>query len=160
MLMHGTNMASASTATSWHALSVGGEIFLVFLIGYYWFTNHDLQYAQTMAFTGVVYAFVRIAIIRDFDGIGMFQNPWIVFSLLFAAVMQLFIIYCPEVNDFFGLARLDWRAWSVMAILAVWSTVTGIWVSRWVESWAGHVIEPVDGKACEMPPTQDINGHA
>ena len=131
-------------------LKKGIENFLVFLIGYYWFTNHDLQYAQTMAFTGVVvYAFVRIAIIRDFDGIGLLQNPWIVFSLLFAALMQLFIIYCPEVNDFFGLARLDWRAWGVMGILAVWSTVTGIWVSRWVESWAGHVIEPVEKNSAD-----------
>ncbi len=125
-------------------LKKGVENFAVFLIGYYWFTNQDLQYAQTMAFTGVVvYAFVRIAIIRDFDGIGLFANPWIVFSLLLAGLMQLFIIYCPEVNEFFGLAKLDWRAWGVMGVLAVWSTVTGVWVSRWVESWAGHVIEPV-----------------
>ncbi len=124
-------------------LKKGIENFLVFLIGYYWFSSHDLQYAQTMAFTGVVvYAFVRIAIIRDFDGIGFWANPWIVFSLLLAGVLQLFIIYCPEVNNFFGLARLDWRAWGVLGGLAVWSTVTGIWVSRWVEGWAGHVIEP------------------
>ena len=126
-------------------LKKGIENFLVFLIGYYWFTSHDLQYAQTMAFTGVVvYAFVRIAIIRDFDGVGMFANPWIVFSLILAGVLQLFIIYCPEVRDFFGLARLDWRAWAVMGGLAVWSTTTGVWVSRWVESWAGHVIEPAE----------------
>ena len=131
-------------------LKKGIENFLVFLIGYYWLSAGDLKYAQTMAFTGVVvYAFVRIAIIRDFDGIGLFANPWIVFSLILAGVMQLFIIYCPDVNEFFGLAQLDWRAWAVLGGLAVWSTSTGIWVSRWVESWAGHVIEPI----CETKET-------
>ena len=39
-----------------------------------------------------------------------------------------------------------------MGILAVWSTTTGIWVSRWVESWAGHVIEPGDKSS---PPEAD-----
>lgn len=124
-------------------LKKGIENFIVFLIGYYWFTNHNLEYAQTMAFTGiVVYAFVRIAIIRSFDNLSFFTNHWIVFSLILAGVLQVFIIYCPEVNNFFGLERLDWRAWGVMGALAVWSTTTGIWVSKWVESWAGHVIEP------------------
>ena len=128
----------------------GIENFLVFLVGYYWLGKHmqgaeRLQYAQTMAFTGiVVYAFVRIAIIRSFDALKFSSNPWIAFSLILAIILQLFLIYTPDVHDFFGLHRLGWDAWGVMAVLAVWATVTGIWVSRWVESWAGHVIEPVN----------------
>ncbi len=94
-----------------------------------------------VAFTGiVVYAFARIYIIRAFDTIRFFQNPWLIYSLVFAAVVQLFIIYCPQVNDFFGLHILDWKAWTVLGILGLWASTTGVWTSRWVESWAGHVI--------------------
>ena len=128
-------------------LKKGIENFIVFLVGYYFLGAalpgpERLQYAQTMAFTGiVVYAFARIYIIRAFDTIHFFQNIWLIYSLLFAGVVQLFIIYCPDVNDFFGLHVLDWKAWIVLGILGVWASTSGVWVSRWVESWAGHVID-------------------
>jgi len=128
-------------------LKKGLENFAVFLLGYYVLARslpgpERLEYAQTMAFTGiVVYAFARIYIIRAFDTIRFFQNPWLIYSLIFAGVVQLFIIYCPEVNDFFGLHILDLKAWVVLGILGVWASTTGVWLSRWVESWAGHVID-------------------
>ena len=128
-------------------LKKGIENFAVFLVGYYFLAKslpgpERLQYAQTMAFTGiVVYAFARIYIIRAFDTIRLFQNAWLIYSLVFAAVVQLFIIYCPQVNDFFGLHILDLKAWIVLGILGVWASTSGVWVSRWVESWAGHVID-------------------
>ena len=124
----------------------GVENFAVFLVGYYVLGKalpgpERLEYAQTMAFTGIIiYAFARIYIIRAFDTIRFFQNPWLIYSLAFAGVVQLFIIYCPEVNDFFGLHRLDWKAWMVLGILGIWASISGVWVSRWVESWAGRVI--------------------
>ncbi len=128
-------------------LKKGVENFGVFLIGYYVIARdlpaaERLQYAQTMAFTGiVVYAFARIWIIRAFDTIRLFQNPWLVYSLVFAAVVQLSIIYVPDVAAFFGLHPLGWEAWGVLGLLGVWASVTGVWVSRWVESWAGSVID-------------------
>ena len=132
--------------TVFSGLKKGVENFAVFLIGYYILGKslqgpERLQYAQTMAFTGiVVYAFARIYIIRAFDTIRFFQNPWLIYSLVFAGVVQLFIIYCPDVNDFFGLHVLDLKAWIVLGILGVWASTTGVWVSKWVESWAGNVI--------------------
>ncbi len=132
--------------TAFIGIKKGIENFAVFLVGYYILGKAlpgpgRLEYAQTMAFTGiVVYAFARIYIIRAFDTIRFFQNPWLIYSLMFAGVVQLFIIYCPEVNDFFGLHKLDWKAWGVLGILGVWASTTGVWVSRWVESWAGRVI--------------------
>ena len=127
-------------------LKKGIENFAVFLVGYYILGKslpgpERLQYAQTMSFTGiVVYAFARIYIIRAFDTIRFFQNPWLIYSLAFAGVVQLFIIYCPEVNDFFGLHVLDLKSWIILGVLGVWASTTGVWVSRWVESWAGYVI--------------------
>ena len=126
----------------------GIENFIVFLIALYWLNDkiagdhaEALKYAQTMAFTGiVVYAFVRIFVIRTFDTLSIWSNPWLVIGLAIAAFTQLFIIYCPPVREFFSLAELDLQDWGVLAILAVWASVTGVYVARWVESWAGAVI--------------------
>ena len=70
------------------------------------------------------------------------SNPWLVFSLILAAITQLFIIYSLEVSQFFGLHRLNFLAWIVLGGLAIWATFTGVIVSKWIEKWAGHVIEP------------------
>ncbi len=126
----------------------GIENFIVFLIAYYCLNDkisggaaETLKYAQTMAFTGiVVYAFVRIFVIRTFDTLSIWSNPWLVIGLAIAAFTQLFIIYCPPVRDFFMLAELDLQDWGVLAILAVWASVTGVYTARWVEKWAGAVI--------------------
>ena len=136
-------------------LKKGIENFVVFLVAYYFLAKtmsgpERLQYAQTMAFTGIIiYAFARIYIIRAFDTIRFFQNPWLICSLAFALIVQLFIIYCPQVNEFFGLHVLGWKAWAVLAVLGIWASTTGVWVSRWVESWAGRVI---DTSGVEMAP--------
>ena len=126
----------------------GIENFIVFLIAFYWLNakiaggpEETLKYAQTMAFTGiVVYAFVRIFVIRTFDTLSIWSNPWLVIGLAIAAFTQLFIIYCPPVREFFCLAELDLQDWGVLAILAVWASVTGVYAARWVEKWAGAVI--------------------
>lgn len=126
----------------------GIENFIVFLIAYYWLNDkitggqaETLKYAQTMAFTGiVVYAFVRIFVIRTFDTLSIWSNPWLLVGLGVAGLTQLFIIYCPPVRNFFMLAELDLQDWGVLAILAVWASVTGVYVAKWVEKWAGAII--------------------
>ena len=126
----------------------GLENFIVFLIAFYWMSDKIsggpekiLQYAQTMAFTGiVVYAFVRIFVIRTFDSLSLWSNPWLCIGLAIAAFTQLFIIYCAPVREFFCLAELDLQDWGIQAILAVWASVTGVYVARWIEKWAGSVI--------------------
>ncbi len=128
-------------------LKKGVENFIVFWVAYKLLNaKHppevQLMYAQTMAFTGiVVYAFVRIFVIRTFDTLSIWSNPWLCFGLGLAAITQLFIIYCPEVNTFFGLARLDWQDWGVLLLLAVWASVTGVMVSKWIEKHIGSVID-------------------
>ena len=127
-------------------LKKGLMLFGVFLAGYFWIAKalpaaQRLEYAQTMAFTAIIlYSFVRIFVIRTFDTLKFFSNPWLVISLGVAVLLQLFIIYTPEVNDFFSLERLGFRAWGVLLVMAVSAGFLGVWISRWVESWAGPVI--------------------
>ncbi|MGB3112873.1 MAG: cation-translocating P-type ATPase, partial [Candidatus Omnitrophota bacterium] len=77
-------------------LKKGFMLFGVFLAGYYWLGKtlpgpERLHYAQTMAFTGIIlYSFVRIFVIRTFDTLKFWSNPWLVISLGVAVILQLF----------------------------------------------------------------------
>jgi len=125
----------------------GIMLFMVFLAGYYWLGkglpgSQRLEYAQTMAFTGIIlYSFVRIFVIRTFDTLTFWSNPWLVISLSVAVLLQVFIIYCPEVHDFFGLRRLGFDAWALLAVMAVAAGFLGVWLSNWIATWAGSVID-------------------
>ena len=72
--------------------------------------NYDqvrLEYAQTMTFTAIVVsAFVRVGVIRTFDSLSIWSNPWLCIGLAISAFTQLFIIYCPPVQEFFQLQPL------------------------------------------------------
>ncbi len=125
----------------------GLMLFGVFLAGYYWTAKtlpsaERLEYAQTMAFTGIIlYSFVRIFVIRTFDTLRFWSNPWLVISLGVAVLLQVFIIYTPGVNDFFGLERLGLIAWIILLVMASIAGFLGVKISRWVERWAGSVID-------------------
>ncbi|MGB3057754.1 MAG: cation transporting ATPase C-terminal domain-containing protein, partial [Candidatus Omnitrophota bacterium] len=128
-------------------LKKGFMLFGVFLAGYYWLGKtlpgpERLHYAQTMAFTGIIlYSFVRIFVIRTFDTLKFWSNPWLVISLGVAVILQLFIIYTPDVNSFFGLQQLDMPAWGILIFMATLAGFLGVLISKWVESWAGSVID-------------------
>lgn len=125
----------------------GLMLFGVFLLGYYWIGKslpaaEKLKLAQTMTFTGIIlYSFVRIFVIRTFDTLKFWSNPWLVISLGVAVLLQIFIIYTPGVNEFFGLEHLGLRSWAILITMAVVAGFLGVKISRWVESWAGSVID-------------------
>ena len=41
-------------------------------------------------------------------------------------------------------AHPTWLTTVTVGVLAFWATVTGVIVSKWVETWAGYVIEPAE----------------
>ncbi len=142
---------SIVATTGFMGLKIGIENFIIFLIAYFIlndkFTgvaNYDqvrLEYAQTMTFTAIVVsAFVRVGVIRTFDSLSIWSNPWLCIGLAISAFTQLFIIYCPPVQEFFQLQPLDWQDWGVLLILAVWGITTSIWVAKIIGKWAGSVI--------------------
>lgn len=133
--------------TAFIGLKKGFMLFGVFLAGYYWIAGtlpaaERIEYAQTMTFTAIIlYSFVRIFVIRTFDTLKFWSNPWLVISLGVAVLLQLFIVYMPGVNGFFGLQRLGYAAWGILMLMAVSAGFLGVWISHWVESWAGPVID-------------------
>lgn len=125
----------------------GVENLVVFYVGHRWIYAHladdaeRLLAAQTMAFTGiVVYAFVRIFVIRTFDSLGLMSNPWLLISLGVAGLMQVFIMYCPPVAAFLEIYPLNFHAWAVQLILAVWAGVTGVLLSKWIARRCGGIV--------------------
>ena len=137
-------------------LKKGFMLFGVFMVGLYWLPTDlappaRMQFAQTMTFTAIIlYSFVRIFVIRTFDTLTFWSNPWLVISLGVAVLLQILIIYVPGVNDFFGLQPLGLYAWGVLLAMAVLAGFIGVWLSRWVESWAGSVID-TSGSASPKP---------
>ena len=128
-------------------ITKGIVLFSVFSISYFLLEKTHpqadrLMYAQTMCFTAIIiYSFVRIFVIRTFDTLSIWSNPWLVISLGVSLFLQVFIIYTPGVHDFFGLEMLRITDWGILAIMAVVSGYVSIKISRWVESWAGPVID-------------------
>jgi len=56
----------------------------------------SLVLAQTMLFTGfILYEFVRIAVIRHQERIGLFENKWLVYAIAFSLMLQLLLLYTP-----------------------------------------------------------------
>lgn len=131
----------------------GLMLFGIFMLGYYVLGrslpgSQRLEYAQTMTFTGIIlYSFVRIFVIRTFDTLKFWSNPWLVISLGVAVILQIFIIYTPGVNSFFGLQRLGLMAWTALVTMAVVAGFLGVAISKWVESWAGSVIDVAGSKS-------------
>ncbi len=84
-----------------------------------------LDIARTTLFTGfILYEFVRIATIRQQDGVGWFANKLLVFALLASLALQLVVIYSP-VNEFFNVVPLGVYPWVVL----ITGTVVGYFVA-------------------------------
>jgi Ca2+-transporting ATPase len=88
--------------------------------------------ANTMLFTTIVlYAFVRVAVIRVEEDIPIFINKWVNLAILASFLLQLFVLYTP-VNKFFGVVPPGLREWGIMFAFTIISWYTGVWLARLV----------------------------
>ncbi|MFA6221126.1 MAG: cation-transporting P-type ATPase [Desulfomonilaceae bacterium] len=91
-----------------------------------------VTYARTMLFTSIVlHAFTRILVVRQLDALSIWSNRPLLWSYGFAICLQLLALYTP-VSVFFGVVPLDWRAWAVMIPVVALSSVTGVYMTRWI----------------------------
>lgn len=92
-------------------LIIGLTTLLVFTI----FLPKGLQYAQTMAFTGIVLGeFVRLFMVRRDFATGLLTNLWLVLAVTVAILLQLALMYTPLIS-YFKLVALTPDDWIVMA---------------------------------------------
>jgi len=89
-------------------------MFLLFLVAYN--ITGDLPLAQTISFTWLVLShFVRIATIRFDEGVQLFVNKYVNWSIVVPVILQLIIIYTP-VGRFFHVVALSVFDWTVILI--------------------------------------------
>ncbi|MGE5222876.1 MAG: cation-translocating P-type ATPase [Omnitrophica WOR_2 bacterium] len=91
-----------------------------------------VDYARTMLFTSIVlHAFTRVMVVRQLDSLSIWSNPALLVSYLAAVSLQLLALYTP-LRTVFGIVALDWRAWAVMVPVVAGSSLTGIYMTRWI----------------------------
>jgi len=99
----------------WAGLQLGGEV-----------------YARTMLFTSIVlHAFTRVMVVRQLDNLSIWSNKALLASYAVAVGLQLLVLYTP-LGNLFGVVPLDWRAWIVMIPVVVISSLTGVYMTRWI----------------------------
>jgi Ca2+-transporting ATPase len=87
--------------------------------------------AQTMVFTGfILFEFVRIAVIRHQEGLGFFQNKWLIYAIGISLVMQLALLYTP-LGRLFSLTTLSSRGFSALEQF-FWGTLLAGCAVSWV----------------------------
>ncbi len=92
----------------------------------------DVTYARTMLFTSIVlHAFTRVMVVRQLDSLAIWSNKALLWSYVAAVLLQLIALYTP-LGQLFGIVPLDWRAWAVMIPVVVGSSVTGVYMTRWI----------------------------
>jgi len=91
-----------------------------------------VTYARTMLFTGIVlHAFTRVMVVRQLDNLSIWSNRALLGSYGAAVALQLLALYTP-LRDVFGVVALDWRAWVVMVPVVALSSLTGVYMTRWI----------------------------
>jgi len=91
-----------------------------------------VTYARTMLFTSIVlHAFTRVMVVRQLDNLLIWSNPTLLWSYAVAVALQLLALYTP-LRDLFGIVPLDARAWVVMLLVVVLSSLTGVYMTRWI----------------------------
>ena len=85
---------------------------------YYGFTNYDLAYAQTIAFSAlIVMELVRLQTIRAESKIGMFSNKYLILAVLGSFLLQLSVIYTP-LSRFFGTVPIGLNDWGIILLVS------------------------------------------
>jgi Ca2+-transporting ATPase len=94
-----------------------------------------VEYARTMLFTSIVlHAFTRVMVVRQLDDLSIWSNPTLMWSYAAALGLQLLALYTP-LREVFGVVPLDTRAWSIMIPVVVLSSITGVYMTRWILRW-------------------------
>lgn len=116
--------------------TIAGSIFrtliaytLIFWVG---LQLGGVEYARTMLFTSIVlHAFTRVMVVRQLDDLTLWSNRALLVSYAVAVGLQLLALYTP-LRDLFGIVPLDWRVWLVMVAVVVGSSLSGVYMTRWI----------------------------
>jgi magnesium-transporting ATPase (P-type) len=70
-------------------------------------------------------------VVRQLDSLSLWSNKMLLWSYAVAVGLQLLALYTP-LRNLFGIVPLDWRAWIVMLPVVAASSLTGVYMTRWI----------------------------
>jgi len=109
-------------------------IFTLFLFAYY-YSNQNLIFAQTVAFTWLVLShFVRIAAIRFSEKVNFFMNKYVNYSLYAVILVQLLILYTP-LNKIFMVVPLSF----MWVLILIGSIILGIILAKYITIFVDYL---------------------
>ena len=93
---------------------------LAFWIGH----NHNMLYAETMAFVTLALAELPMAYAARSERfpllkIGVFSSKWMNYAVLVSTLLILAVVYIPGVNTVFGTVPLGFREWELILPLVL-----------------------------------------
>ncbi len=90
------------------------------------------ELANTMLFTTIVlYAFVRITVIRTEEQVPIFINKWVNLAILVSLGLQMMVLYTP-LKGIFHVVSLGLKPWLVMLSFTAASWALGIVITKMV----------------------------
>jgi len=106
---------------------------IILAIFYYSDPTENLQRAQTIAFTSLVFfELVRIQGIRYSEKLGMFSNKYLVAAVGSSLGLQLLVLYTP-LNTYFKVTPLGSFGWSLIAVGIVSFSILTVLYNKLVE---------------------------
>jgi Ca2+-transporting ATPase len=104
----------------------------VVLLAFWRGLDHDIQYAETMAFvtlsmSELLRAYTARSESHSIFKIGVFSNKWMNYAVLASMVLIFAVVYIPFLNPVFRTEPLGWQEWElVLPLLIVPSVVAEI----------------------------------
>lgn len=100
---------------------IAATVLTIAILGIYGFTDKQLVYGQTMAFTAVVlYEMVRLSAIRSEYNLSILSNKFLVLAVLSSLALQLLILYLPlslggiSLQTLFKVQPLSFTDWGIL----------------------------------------------
>ncbi len=116
--------------TFYNVMAMGLNMGILLLIVFTMTLSSGLETARTTLFMGfVLYEFMRIAVIRHQEELGIFDNKMLLVTLMVSLILQLTVIYSP-LNAYFSLVPLGLYEWSILLAFAAVGWMTSIGLSR------------------------------
>ena len=116
--------------------TIAGSIFrtliaygFIFWVGLKW---GGVTYARTLLFTSIVlHSFTRVMVVRQLDNLSLWSNRTLLYSYAAAVGFQLLALYTP-LRGLLGVEPLDRWAWGFMLLVVAGSSLSGVYMTRWI----------------------------
>lgn len=112
-------------------------IFIIYYLAYYYFSDKNIIFAQTAAFTWLVLThFIRIAAIRFDEKVSLLTNKYVVISVIGVVLLQLVLIYTP-LSTLFKIVTIPAEFWGVLIV----TVLIGVFFAKLISNLVDYLVK-------------------